>query len=182
MVNTSANVRVGKPKLTGGVYSGATTVTLPLDAATALGTGIDGLGYVSDGGLTQTIDSDTTNIVAWGGDTVRTVRTTHDVSYGLEFLETSEAVLTEVFGEENVTVVDGLTTVAITSTELPRRVYVFEMRDGGSDIRIVVPNGQIALSGDVTYVDGEAVRYPVTISAYPDEDGVKAYHYIEASA
>lgn len=182
MANTSANVRVGKPNITGGVYSGATSVTLPTNATTALGTGIVSLGYVSESGLVQTIDSESTPIVAWGGDTVRTVRTSHDVSYALEFLETSEAVLTEVFGEDFVTVAAGVTTVELTSVELPRRVYVFEMKDGDHNIRIVVPSGQIALSGDVSYVDGEAVRYPVTISAFPDASGVKAYQYIETDA
>lgn len=179
---TAGNVLVGKPLSTGGVYAGATTATLPLDANTTLDAGLINLGYVSDAGLSQTIDSDTSNIVAWGGDTVKTIRTTHDVSYGLTFIETSAPVLSEVFGEDNVTTATGLTTVKINSAELPRRAYVFEMSDGNKRIRVVVPNGQITNLDDIAWTDADPVGYPVTISAYPDDDGNKAYLYLEDEA
>lgn len=179
---TAGNVIVGKPLASGGVYAGATTATLPADANTALAVGFTNLGYVSEDGLSQTIDSDTSNIVAWGGDTVKTIRTTHDVSYTLAFIETSAAVLGEVFGSDNVTTATGLTTVTITSGELPRRAYVFEMSDGNKRVRVVVPNGQITNLDDISWTDADPVSYPVTISAYPDDDGVKAYLYLEDEA
>jgi hypothetical protein len=177
---TAGNVIVGKPRTgTGGVFAGATSLTLPVNASTALPVGFIELGYVSEDGLTQTIDSETTNITAWGGDTVKTVKTSHDVTYTLAFIETSEAVLTEVFGSDNVDTASGVTSVKITSTDLPRRAFVFEMQDSGTDVRVVVPNGQITNLDDISWTDGDPVSYPVTISAYPDEDGVKAYLYLE---
>jgi len=178
----AGNVLSGKPKTTGGVYAGPVGTALPTNATTALNVAFVNLGYVSDAGLSQTIDSDTTNIVAWGGDTVKTVRTTHDVSYTLTFIETSEDVLSEVFGGDNVSTSTGVTTVAINSSELPRREYVFEMQDSGKSVRVVVPNGQITNLDDISWVDGDPVGYPVTISAYPDETGNKAYLYLETDA
>lgn len=177
---TAGNVLTGKPLTgTGGVFAGPTATAVPTDATTALAAGLVELGYVSDAGLSQTVDSDTTNIVAWGGDTVKTVRTTHDVSYTLAFIETSAAVLAEVFGADNVVTATGLTTVSINSAELPRRVFVFEMQDSGKRVRVVVPNGQITNLDDLSWTDGDPVSYPVTISAYPDATGNKAYLYLQ---
>lgn len=179
MTNNPDAVRVGKPKISGGFYSGATDAVLPVDATDALDVSLTALGYVSDEGVTQTIESDTESITAWGGDEVRTVRTTHSVSYALTLIETTEETLAEVYGSDNVSVVGSLTTVHVVSEELPRKAFVFDMQDGDHDIRIVLPNAQAMLDGDVTYTDGEALGYPLTITAYPDEDGVKAYIYVE---
>lgn len=179
MANNPDAVRVGKPKIAGGFYSGETTATLPDDAATALDASLGALGYASEDGVVQTIDANSESIVAWGGDEVRKVQTTHSVTYSVTLIETTEETLAEVYGDDNVSAVGGLITVHIVSEELPRRAYVFDMRDGDYDIRIVLPNAQALLDGDVSYVDGSALGYPLTITAYPDEDGIKAYIYVE---
>ena len=175
----SGNVLVGKPKVTGGVLAGPLTATLPTNASTAVGGTFVGLGYVSDAGLTQTIATETTNIVAWGGSTVRVVKTSHDVSYAVTLIETNPATLAEFYGIENVDTVDELTTVKINENGNGRRRYVFDMIDGDFNIRVVVPNGEVTETGDITYVDGEPIGYEITISAYPDPSGNKAYLYLQ---
>lgn len=180
MSNNSQNVSVGKPMAAGGIYSGDTDATLPTDAATALSADFDGLGYVSEDGLTNTIEVDTENIVAWGGDTVLTVRTSRTETFQWQFIETNALVLAEVYGPENVTLgADDALTIIHNGKELPRRAYVFEILMTGNKVkRIVVPNGQITETGDVVYVDGEAIGYEVTLSTYPDSDGNTVYEYI----
>jgi hypothetical protein len=54
--------------------------------------------------------------------------------------------------------------------------------DGDVDIRIVIPDGQVTERGDVTYANGEAIGYDVTVTAYPDDSGVKAYIYRDETA
>ncbi len=183
---TAANVRVGKPEAaSGGVYSGPLTATAPTDASTSLAGGASGfgaLGLVGDDGLKQTIDTDTTDIKAWGGDTARTVRTSHSVKYALTLIETSPAVLEEVFGKDNVTVTSGKIKVAINSKELPKRNWVFQMLDGNIPIRVHVPIGQITNLDDINFVDDDAIGYPIEVTAYPNNAGDKAYLYLDPAA
>ncbi|MHC6175470.1 phage tail tube protein [Glutamicibacter sp. X7] len=182
MANPSAaNVSVGKPTAAGGIYAGDTTITAPTDARTALPSGLNGMGYVSDEGLTNSIETDTETIVAWGGDAVLTVRTSRQETFTFVFIETHELVLKEVYGPDNVTVdaTTGDIAVLHNAKELPNRLYVFEILMTGNKVkRIVVPNAKVNEIGDVVYVDGEAIGYEVTLGAFPDENGNTAIEYI----
>lgn len=176
---SSANVSVGKPMAAGGIYAGATTLTPPTDATSDLPTGLEGLGYVSDDGLTNGIEMDTESIQAWGGDTVLTINTSRTESFSWTFIETNEEVLKQVYGPDNVTVTGDDIAVVHNSKALPRQLYVFEILMTGDKVkRIVVPNSQITEIGDVVYVDGEPIGYEVTLTCYPDEDGNTVYEYI----
>ena len=178
----ASKVLIGKPKSTGGVYAGPLATAAPDDAATALAVGFVDLGYVSDEGVTQAKSSDQESIKAWGGDEVRVVSTSDSITYKLTLIETNNAVLAEVFGESNVSEAAGVTTVTLNSATLPQRSYVFELVDGANAIRIYVPVGQITATGDVSFVDGEAIPFEIEISAYPDAEGNKAYWFIETIA
>lgn len=176
MANTAANVAVGKPKATGGVYAGATSATLPTNSSGALHVSLTGLGYVGEDGVTMTKGGDTTPVRAWGGDEIRVLKTTDELSFAFSFLETSANVLKEVFGADNVTAgVENV--IELNSTALPNRAFVFEMLDGTTAIRIVVPNGQITATEDVSFSDGAPISFGVTLSGYPDASGNKAYIY-----
>ncbi len=180
MANPSAsNVAVGKPKATGGVYSGATTATLPTNASTSIDASLTALGYVGEDGLTQSKGTDITKVHAWGGDVVKVLQTTDELTYTWNFLGMSRVVFQEVFGTDDVSWVDanGTQKIAINSTALPSRAYVFEMLDGATALRIVVPNGQITNIGDVTFADGNPISFPVTLECFPDSSGNKAYWY-----
>src|SRR5690625_221093 len=179
MANNSANVSVGKPMAAGGIYAGDTTLTPPTDATTELPSGLEGLGYVSDDGLTNGIEMDSETIQAWGGDTVLTIITSRTETFSWTFIETNEEVLKQVYGPDNVSVTGGDIAVVHNSKALPRQLYVFEILMTGDKVkRIVVPNSQITEVGDVVYVDGEPIGYEVTLSCYPDEDGNTVYEYI----
>lgn len=176
MTNTASNVVVGKPKAAGGVYSGATTATAPTNASAAVGAGYTGLGYVSDAGLTMTKGGDIQTIRAWGGEPVKIIKATDDVSFAWTFIETSDEVLSEVFGADQVS--SGLTTtITVNGTQVGPRSWVFDMLDGDFAIRIVVPNGEMTGEVSVSFVDGQPVSWPATITALPDSSGNKAYIY-----
>lgn len=180
-MQNAKNVSVGKPTAAGGIFAGDTAITPPTDCRAPLPAGIKGLGYVSDEGLANAIEVDTENIVAWGGDTVLTVRTSRSETFTFTFIETTAAVLIEVYGPDNVTVDDENGDIAVlhNAKELPNRLYVFEiLMTGGKVKRIVVPNALVTEVGEVVYADGEAIGYEVTLSAFPDENGNTAYEYI----
>ena len=181
MANTTSNVTAGKPKIGGAVFRAALGTTAPTDATTALGDAFKALGYCSEDGLTNSNSPETTDIKAWGGDTVLNIQESKDDTFGLTLLEVLNIdVLSAVYGSENVTgaLATGITVTA-NSDEAEAGVWVVDMvlRDGAAK-RIVVPNGKISEVGDIVYSDSEAVGYEVTITAMPDASGNTHYEYI----
>lgn len=173
MANVAGNVLVGKPAVTGGVLTADIGTTLPTDATTALAGGFTAAGYVSEDGVVQSIGSESQQIKAWGGDIVRVVQTSHDVTYKLTLIETNDASLAAYYGSANVS--PGV--VVIVAGDLPHKVWDFEIADGNAKVRIVIPNGQVTERGDITFKDDTAVGYDLTVTAFPDSTGAKAYLY-----
>lgn len=98
-----------------------------------------------------------------------------------EHLEVNEESLRNYAGDDNVTVEPATTssgtqiTTALGAYELPRKAWVFRMKDGDARILIKVPVGQITEQGEISFTKSEAIKLPVTLSAYPDEDGNSIY-------
>jgi hypothetical protein len=175
MANVAGNVIIGKPLVTGGVLTGPSGTALPTDTVEAPDPLIVAVGYVSDDGVTQAINTDSSDIKAWGGDTVRTVQTGHELTYKFTLIETNDLSLAVYYGDDNVSA----GTAEIVKGDLPYKVWVIEVKDGDKRVRIVIPDGQVTDRGDITYKDDEAVAYEVTITCRADASGVKAYLYSE---
>lgn len=168
MVTEADNVRVG---VTGAAAYAPVGTDLPVTTAEALDAAFEDIGYIGEKGITQGIKADVTDIKAWqNGDVVRKVQTSHDLTYQLIMLETNDRSLEAYYGDVE----------EITGHQLPHKAWVFDVADDTHDLRLVVPDGQISDRGDVTYSNGEAIGYEITITAYPDASGVKAYLYQEA--
>lgn len=60
----SSKVSFGKPKATGAVFIAPAGTGLPTDATTPLTEAFKNLGYVSEDGLVESIETDTTDITA----------------------------------------------------------------------------------------------------------------------
>ena len=186
MANLVQNVVAGKPLATGGILSGPLGTALPTDASTAPNAAITGVGYISDDGVSESMNRETDKIKAWGGDVVKIVQSEHSVTYQYTMIEAARAeVNREVYGEPNVTATVATTThgnqlaIKVTAEQLPHRVRVIEIKDGDARVRIVLPDSQITEVGDVTYQDAAIIAYPVTVEAFPDASGVKAYKYTD---
>lgn len=169
--NTAANVLVGA---TGNIYGAPTGTALPTTTGAALNAAFVNLGYVSDAGVVQSIGRDKTSIKAWGGDEVRVIRTSHELSYAFTMIETNPASLEAYYGEQT----DVQTVVEISANAPQRQEWIIHVVDGVNIVRIVIPDGEIIETGDVTYSTEEAIGYPVTLSAYADTSGIKAYKYL----
>ena len=184
MANNVNNVSVGKPKVGGAVYYGipGTSLTLPTDASTALDTDFVGLGYVSEDGLVNSNSPEVDEIRAWGGDVVLTPLTGKPDTFQFTLIEPlNEDVLKAIYGTANVTgsLATGVTVKANAS--LPADyAWVFEMvMTGNVAKRIVIPQGSITEIGDITYQDGAAVGYQITVAAKPDTNGNTHYEYLK---
>lgn len=181
-MSTVNNVSAGKPKIGGAVAFGATSLTLPTDATTALATGFTNLGYISEDGLTNTQDRSSDDIKAWGGDIVLTLQTEKTDTFQFTLIESlSVDVLKAYYGDDNVTgtLASGITITA-NGDELPEKAWVIDMvMRGGALKRVVIPNGRVTTTDEITYTDGEVVGYGVTVTAYPDSSGNTHYEYIK---
>lgn len=177
---SSASVFVGKPKVGGAIFSAPADTTAPTDATTALGAAFVNLGYATQEGLTNSIETNYESITAWGGDEVLNALTSRAETFKWGFLQTDADVLKEVYGTANVTVGEGgALTVIHNGQDAGKRIYVFDiLLTEGKVLRHVIPLGQITEVGDVVYKDGDPISYEVTLSCYPDSTGNTAYTYI----
>lgn len=169
MANDATKVLVGA---TGKIYGGGSV--LPTDA-TAAPTGFNDYGYISDQGATLSVSTSITDIKAWGGDIVRSIRSEHKVTVAFEFLETNAYTLEAFTGDSSASA----SAAAIQNVGGVRQKWIIDTIDGDDTLRVVIPDGEVTELGDLVLNTEEAVKYPITISCYPDGSGNKAYIYVD---
>lgn len=190
MARIRSNVLTGGPnvKAAGGVLIGRAnpeTSAYPTDAAGELNTGLAAkpAGFISEDGVSKTVDRSTEKIKDWNGDTVHIVQSDHAVTLKLTYLEAANAeVLKSIAGENNVIVRDGGKKIEIrdTADELPHRSLVFEIKGStDSKIRLFAPDAQATEVGDVSYVRSDVIKYEVTYECFPDANDAKLYQFID---
>lgn len=186
MANTATNVSTGKPNKSGAIFFAPLGTPLPTDTDATRDAAFVALGYVSDDGLTNDNSPESSQIKAWGGDTVLNMQTERPDSFQFTLLEVLNAdVLKAVYGDTNVIVDDqtGNITVKATADELNGGSWIIDMiMRGGRKKRIVIPNGTISELGTITYKDDDTVGYQLTITDVPDANGVYHYEYIKGAA
>lgn len=180
MANNALNVSAGKPKVSGGIYTAPLGTTLPTDATTALGGSFKSLGYIAQGGVTHSMNIDSGEYRAWGGDLVMSYLNSKTNTFQFGLIEVLNKTVSEtIYGTTNVSgeVETGLT-VNGTGDDFQEFVYVIELAlRGGAMRRIVIPDGKISAIGDIVYKDDDAISYPVTVTAAVDSNGKAFYEY-----
>jgi hypothetical protein len=171
MATDASNVNVA---VTGGVYFAPLATALPVDTTTALAVAFLEVGFLGEDGVTQSIGDSNTAIKAWqNASVVRRIQTEHTLTFKFTMIETNANSLAAYYGTYAAGVAQ------IKAGVLAHRVWVLHVIDGTDLIRIVVPDGQITERGDVSYVNGAEIGYPVTLECFPeDTTEVKAYVYL----
>lgn len=184
MANNANNVSFGKPNASGAIWVAPYGTTVPTDATSTLGNAFKNVGYISEDGLVNEVSTDVESIKAWGGDTVLSGQSSFEETFTFNAIETNEEALKLYYGDDNVVVSGNNITITQSSAPLPRISVVIEVvLTGGRIKRIVVKNGQIAdRSGDVSYTDGDAISYPIKLTALPDENGNTHVEYVAVTA
>lgn len=171
-MGTAANVLVGA---TGKVYGAPSGTPLPTTSTMALNAAFKDIGYISDAGVIQGIARNQQSILAWGGDEVRKISTSHELTYHFVMLETNVDSLEAYYGEQDDALISA---VKIKSQAGTRQAWVIDIVDGVNVVRIAIPDGEVGVVGDVTYATATAISYDVTLACYADTSGNKAYKYV----
>lgn len=181
MANNKSNVSVGKPKIGGAIWRAPSGTALPTNATTALGSSFVCLGYISEDGVVNGANVNTSEIKAWGGDTVLVANNGRNDTYQFTMIETLNAEANKVvYGDDNVSgnIATGLA-ISANAKDLGEHVYVIEQELNGSvKKRTCIPAGRVSNIGDITYKDDTAIGYQVTITALPDASENTHYDYM----
>ncbi|MGV9414307.1 phage tail tube protein [Nocardia sp. NPDC003693] len=185
---SSKFIGAGTPNIavTGGVLVAPLASALPTGAAGVIDPAFKALGYVSEDGIESLGERRIESVKDWNADIIAQLQTEHSVRFGLTLYAVwDKDVLGEVFGPSNVvptaaTATTGaLYTVKETGTPLPRRSWVFDMVNEDKKLRIVLPNAKITAVTEKKFVSTELAGFTITVEAFKDDSGVKAYRYLD---
>lgn len=169
MATVSANVNAAP---TGVVSYAPLGTALPTTPTAALNVAFVEVGYLDESGVVESDGRSINKVKAWQNSAVvRTLQTEQTLTYKLVMMETNSNSLPAYFDVYTAGV------GKITGAVAPHKSWVFHVDDGTYDIRIVVPDGQVTERGDISIIAGDVIKYPLTIEAFPDVNGVKAYWY-----
>ena len=172
--NNAENVSFGKPKATGALFYAPKGTTVPTNATTELPEAFRNVGFISEDGLVNATETDTETVNDWSGQEVLSGQTSFAEMFTYNMLEVNANSMRHYYGEDNVEL-DGegnITAIHVKPAELEEVVFVAEVvLTGGRIKRVVVPRGKfVDRSGEISYVNSEAVTYPVQLKAYPIAD------------
>ena len=190
MATDAKRVLTGAPDqlTTGAIWSGpADGFSIPADVFTAAKpAGFDDSGYVSEDGVSLSLERSTTSIKDWSGATVRQLLEEFNGTLTYTHLELSEFSLRETFGDDNVEVLAAATEssgtqrkVSINASDLPRKARFFRMKDGNARVVIVLPDSQVTEIGEVNFIKTDAIKLENTITCYPDAAGNSIYIFLD---
>lgn len=171
-------VSAAKPGLSGVVHFAPTGTTLPTDATSALSTSYIDLGFVSEDGVSNTIERNVESIKDMAGKEVLAVQTEFSDTFKFTLISSKSVdVKKAVFGDGKVsgTLANGITT-EVSADELAYKTWVFDLVLSDGDVqRMVVPTAKVTEVGEIAYKNSEAIGYELTLKALPIT-GTNTYH------
>jgi len=186
MAYTASNVSAGKPGASGVIYRAPAGTTLPTSATATLGTDFKCLGYLSEDGITKSVERESEEIKDMGGTTVLTPQTSFGDKFTFTPIESLNPEVLKMFYGDDAVAGSALSTgytVSVSAKEPAENVYVMDMlMTNGIRHRICIPKGKITETGEVVYKRDEAIGYEVTVTALPDTSGKTHYEYYQTES
>lgn len=181
--NNTGNVSVTRGVSGGYIFSAPAGTTLPTNFSTALGNSFVNLGFISEDGVTESISTDSEQMVDMNGDVICVASSSREENITLTLVEIKKDTLAEIYGQANVTDASGVITVKHKASDMPQRVYVLELLlKDGRKWRQVVPAGQVTEVGDLTLASGELAGREITIACnYDSTAGASVIDYIQST-
>lgn len=180
--NNVANVSSAKGVKGGYIFTAPIGTALPTDYETPLATSWKCLGFISEDGYIETLDTDSEDMKDMNGDLMASPQTSRVESAQLTLAEIKAATLKVMYGSSNVTDKNGMITVKHNgdSAETWPAVLELVLKDGRR-WRKVVPLAQSSELDDLTLAVGELAARALTVKYLTDEDGNTCYDYIQST-
>lgn len=139
-------------------------------------------GWITEDGLTAKVSESSKDINAFGTfSPVRTIVTESKQTFDISFLESNPVSLAvyhrKGLGDLDVVEATGALDFTTGPSSSEQYAAIFDMVDGDNALRAYCPNVQVTDRGDMQVKAGEAVIYPVTLTAYPDNSGASVYWF-----
>ena len=175
MANEAGNVRVA---ITGAVYVAPTATAAPIDADGALDVAFVELGYVDPDGINTSNDKSTSQIRAWQNSAlIRETVTEATTTYTFMLMEAKTDVLETYYGAPIDTDINGDSIAVNAANTGGRKSWVLDMIDGDDIQRHYIPEGEVTSVEAISFVNGEAVKYGITVTAYVVDDRAATIFY-----
>lgn len=180
--NSTDNVSSTKGVRGGYIFVAPVGTTLPTDYSTALPTAYKCLGFISEDGYVETVDSDSEDLVDMNGDLMDSPQTSRVESAQLTLAEIKAMTLKLMYGDENVTDKAGVITVKHNGNSNGTWVVVLDLLlKNNRKWRKVVPLFQCSELDDLTLAVGELAARALTAKYLTDADGNTCYDYIQST-
>ena len=180
--NSTDNVSSTKGVRGGYIFIAPTGTALPTDYSTALPTAYKCLGFISEDGYVETVDSDSEDLVDMNGDLMDSPQTSRVESAQLTLAEIKAMTLKLMYGDENVTDKAGVITVKHNGNSNGTWVVVLDLLlKNNRKWRKVVPLFQCSELDDLTLAVGELAARALTAKYLTDGDGNTCYDYIQST-
>ena len=159
------DVKLGIGDVSGMFYHAPAGTALPATADATLDAAWTEVGYVSQDGLTVSINATTEGIKDWANRIVRMVVTDSDETAQASIITTTEETLATVLGEDNVSASSGTITAGLSLATLPpEEAFLFRMKDGDDMIIVGCTKGQITALESLSFQPGSAIAWTPTIT------------------
>lgn len=180
--NSTDNVSSTKGVRGGYIFVAPTGTALPTDYSTALPTAYKCLGFISEDGYVETVDSDSEDLVDMNGDLMDSPQTSRVESAQLTLAEIKAMTLKLMYGDENVTDKAGVITVKHNGNSNGTWSVVLDLLlKNNRKWRKVVPLFQCSELDDLTLAVGELAARALTAKYLTDGDGNTCYDYIQST-
>lgn len=184
MAVTTTNIRAYQNGAVSTVNAGVTGTTLPTDATTALAGAFFDIGALTDNGITDSTNQDTTDVYAWQGNAlVATLLGNYTKTFKFAAQEVNGKTVAAQYAGSTVT--QQAWGISIAEKPLVRDVrpwVIHGISDSGKLQRIVIPQGQISERGDVVWSAKDVTVFEWTVKCYVDSSGNVAYRYLYDSS
>lgn len=180
--NNTDNVSSAKGVKGGYIFRAPVGTTLPTDIETTLDRDFKVLGFISEDGYVESLETDSEDIVDMNGDLMDSPQTSRVESAQFTLAEIKAETLKVQYGDENVTDANGVISVKHNGDSVTTSAYVLELLlKNGRRWRKVVPKGQSSELDDLTIAVGELCARAITMKYLTDDQGNTCYDYFEST-
>lgn len=180
--NNTANVSPAKGVKGGYIYVAPVGTALPTDIKTPLDKAFKTLGYISEEGYAESIESDSNETKDMNGELIDATLTSRVESAQLTLAEIKALTLKFMYGADNVTDIDGIITVKHNGDSSTTWSVVVELiLKNNRRWRKVIPMAQSSELDTLTLAVAELAARALTIKYLSDEQGNTCYDYIQST-